>query len=94
MTWNLMDYDTLAETNPDFLFLEAENINYFSDQAKLSVALDESVMKRKYAFYLDAKENSISGYELLAEGTFGKAFVRDDVAAQYFGEMPIPLEVK
>lgn len=94
MTWNLMDYDTLAETNPDFLFLEAENINYFSDQAKLSVALDESVMKRKYAFYLDAKENSISGYELLAEGTFGKAFVRDDVAAQYFGEMPVPLEVK
>lgn len=94
MSWDLMDYDTLNETHPDFLFLEAENITYFSDQAKLAIALNESVMKSKYEFYSDAKENTIEGYQLLAEGAFGKAFVRDDVAEQYWSTSSLPLEVQ
>lgn len=94
MSWDLMDYDTLKETEPAFVFLEAENITYFSDAAKLAIALDESVMKSKYEFYSDAKENSIEGYQLLAEGAFGKAFVRQDMAEKYWNGVPLPLEVK
>ncbi len=94
MSWDLMDYDTLQETQPEFVFLEAENITFFSDAAKLSVALDESVMKSKYEFYSDAKEDSIEGYQLLAEGAFGKAFVRQDVAENYWSGASLPLQVK
>lgn len=94
MSWDLMDYDTLNETQPDFLFLEAENITYFSDQAKLAIALNESVMKSKYEFYSDAKANTVSGYQLLAEGAFGKAFVRENVTQQYWKDSVLPLEVQ
>ena len=83
MNWDLEDYSKLAELKPAVIFLEAENINYFSDAAKLPIALDPTGMKLKYNFYTDAKNNAIKGYVLLADSHFGKAFARQDIYDAY-----------
>jgi hypothetical protein len=83
MSWDLMDYDRLAELKPVVIFLEEENINYFSDASKQAIALDTQGMKRKYLFYSDAKADQIKGYVLLEENEFGKAFAREDFFKEY-----------
>lgn len=83
MNWDLMDYAKLDELKPVVIFLEDENINFFSDAAKQSIALDPTGMQLKYAFYSDAKNDHIRGYVLLAENEFGKAFARQDLYDEY-----------
>lgn len=83
MNWDLADYSKMGELRPAVIFLESENIKYFSDAAKLDIALDETGMKLKYRFYTDAKNNAIDGYVLLAESSFGKAFARQDIYETY-----------
>ena len=81
--WDLMDYQKLDELKPVVIFLESENIAYFSDASKQAIALDASGMKLKYEFYSDAKADAVQGYVLLAENSFGKAFARQDVYDTY-----------
>ncbi|MHC1740314.1 MAG: hypothetical protein AB9897_04305 [Anaerolineaceae bacterium] len=83
MNWDLADYSKINELKPAILFLETENINYFSDPSKLSIALDETGMKLKNQFYLDAKNDGIQGYVLLDKSDFGKAFARQDIYDTY-----------
>jgi hypothetical protein len=83
MSWDLMDYDKLAELKPVVIFLEEENINYFSDAFKQAIALNARGMKRKYLFYSDANADQIKGYVLLEENVFGKAFAREDFFKEY-----------
>ena len=83
MNWDLADYSKMGELRPAVIFLESENIKYFSDAAKLDIALDETGMQLKYRFYSDAKNNAINGYVLLAESNFGKAFARQDIYETY-----------
>jgi hypothetical protein len=83
MNWDLMDYGKLAKLKPAVLFLEEENIEYFSDASKQTVALDPASMKLKFKFYSDAKANAVEGYVLLAENSFGKAFARQDIYETY-----------
>lgn len=83
MNWDLEDYSKLAELKPAVIFLEQENISYFSDPAKLAIALDETGMQLKYRFYSDAKNDSVQGYVLLAENSFGKVFARQDIYDEY-----------
>lgn len=82
--WNLMDYSTLAEIDPDILFLEYTNIQYFSDPEKLAKALKSKSMKAKYEFYSDAGEGAIEGYILLYKADFGQVYVSQEVYAEYF----------
>lgn len=83
INWDLEDYSKLDELKPAVIFLEEENINYFSDASKQAIALDPTGMKLKYVFYSDAKNDQIKGYVLLAENQFGKAFARSDIYTQY-----------
>lgn len=83
MNWDLMDYNKLDELKPAVIFLEEENIKYFSDASKQSIALDPTGMKLKYEFYTDAQADQIKGYVLLAENGFGKAFARQDIYQTY-----------
>jgi hypothetical protein len=82
--WNLMDYSTLSEIDPDILFLEYANIQYFSDPEKLARALKSKSMKAKYEFYSDAGEGTIEGYILLYKADFGQVYVSQEVYAKYF----------
>jgi hypothetical protein len=82
--WNLMDYSTLAEIDPDILFLEYTNIQYFSDPEKLAKALKIKSMKAKYEFYSDAGAGAIEGYILLYTADFGQVYVSQDLYAKYF----------
>lgn len=84
MSWDLINYENLKEQNPDFLFLESDNIAYFSDVSKLDIALDATAMKNKFDFYSDAKADKIDGYVLLESSKFGKVFARKDVSLEYF----------
>ena len=83
MNWDLMDYSKLDELKPAVIFLEEENVKYFSDASKQAIALDAAGMKLKYEFYTDAAADQIKGYVLLAENNFGKAFARQDIYHSY-----------
>jgi hypothetical protein len=83
INWDLADYSKMNELKPAVIFLESENITYFSDATKQAIALDANGMKLKYAFYSDAKKDDLKGYVLLAENSFGKAFARADIYAQF-----------
>jgi len=83
MDWSLEDYSKLEQYKPAVIFLEEDNILYFSDVSKLPIALDPGGMKMKYAFYSDAKNDDIKGYILLDESPFGKAFARQDIYTTY-----------
>jgi hypothetical protein len=83
INWDLADYAKMDELKPAVIFLEEENINYFSDPSKQAIALDETGMKLKYLFYSDAKNNILKGYVLLEEISFGKAFARQDIYDTY-----------
>lgn len=84
MSWDLIEYEKIKAQGPDFLFLETVNIEFFSDIKKLDIALDAADMKNKYAFYSDAKKETITGYVLLESADFGKVFVRQDIYDKYF----------
>ena len=86
MSWDLIDYDQIKQLNPAILFLESENINYFSDASKQAIALDAAGMKSKYEFYSDAKVGTIRGYVLLEQSKFGKAFARQDIYEKYLNK--------
>lgn len=79
INWDLADYSKMGELKPAVIFLEAENINYFSDKSKLAIALDKTGMQLKYNFYSDAKADALKGYVLIGESNFGKAFARQDI---------------
>jgi hypothetical protein len=79
INWDLADYSKMGELKPAVIFLEAENINYFSDKSKLAIALDKTGMQLKYNFYSDAKADALKGYVLIGESNFGKAFSRQDI---------------
>jgi hypothetical protein len=83
INWDLADYAKMDELKPAVIFLEEENINYFSDASKQAIALDETGMQLKYTFYSDAKNNILKGYVLLEENSFGKAFARQDIYDTY-----------
>jgi hypothetical protein len=83
MSWDLTNYSKIGELKPVILFLEADNISYFSNSSTLANGLDQYNMKMKYDLYSDAKNNSIRGYVLLESSKFGKAFARQDVYDTY-----------
>jgi hypothetical protein len=82
--WNLATYDYINENQPDFLFIEYENVHYFSDPSKLAIALDKGAMQQMYDFYSDALNETIKGYHLLHKDNFGYIFVSDALYKDYF----------
>jgi len=83
MDWNLFDYSRVEELKPAVIFLEQENIHFFSNEQNVANALDASDMQMKYRFYTDAANNDISGYRLMEENDFGKAFIRQDMYDEF-----------
>jgi hypothetical protein len=83
MDWNLCDYSRVEELKPAVIFLEQENIHFFSNEQNVANALDASGMQMKYRFYTDAANNNISGYRLMEENNFGKAFIRQDMYNEF-----------
>ncbi|NMC84165.1 MAG: hypothetical protein GYA58_02645 [Anaerolineaceae bacterium] len=83
MDWNLFDYSRVEELKPAVIFLEQENIHFFSNEQNVANALDASGMQMKYRFYTDAANNDISGYRLMEENDFGKAFIRQDMYDEF-----------
>lgn len=81
--WKLATYAEIAALNPDVLFLERENMLFFSDAAKIETAIDPDRMREMVAFYSDAINEQLEGYTLAVRTGFGSVFVRDDLYEQY-----------
>jgi hypothetical protein len=81
--WQLADYSYIRELNADVLFLERENMVYFSDAAKIDAAIDPGRMREMVVFYGDAIKGQVEGYTLAYKTGFGSVFVRDDMFEQY-----------
>ena len=82
--WDLANYDYLNENDPDILFIEKDNVLYFSDDAKLSEALDRELMQRMNQFYSDVLDEQVTGYHLLEKSSFGYIFVSDELFTSFF----------
>jgi len=82
--WDLATYDYINENQPDFLFIEYENVHYFSDASKLTIALDKDTMQQMYDFYSAALAEKVVGYHLLYKDSFGYIFVSDRLFKDYF----------
>jgi hypothetical protein len=83
MDWSLFDYSRVEELKPTVIFLEQENIHFFTNKQNVANALDASDMQMKYRFYTDAANDNITGYRLIAEDDFGKAFIRQDMYDEF-----------
>jgi hypothetical protein len=81
--WQLADYSYIREINADVLFVEWENMLYFSDAAKIETAIDPAQMREMVAFYGDAINGEVDGYTLAYKTGFGSVFVRDDLYQQF-----------
>jgi hypothetical protein len=84
--WKLATYSYIQEINPDVIFLELENMRYFSDPAKVQVAIDPTRMEEMVAFYSDALNGQLVGYRLVKKTDFGSVFVKDDLYWRYLSE--------
>ncbi len=82
--WDLATYDYLAENQPDLLFIEKDNVLYFSDDAKLETALNPDQMIQMNQFYGDVLEESVTGYHQLYKDGFGYIFASDNLYVKYF----------
>ncbi len=84
--WNLATYDYINENKPDFLFIEFDNVHYFSDVSKLDYALDREAMQAMFDFYSDVLHEKVSGYHLLYNDSFGYIFVSNPLFEKYYLE--------
>ncbi len=82
--WNLGTYGYIEENKPDILFIEYDNMHYFSDASKLAIALDKDTMQQMYDFYSDALHENITGYHLLYKDSYGSIFATDSLYKTYF----------
>ena len=83
MNWDLATYPYLQDLDVDVLFIERENMIYFSDAAKIPRAIDPERMKEMVAFYSDALEGNVTGYVRALETDFGAVFVRESLYQRY-----------
>lgn len=83
INWDLATYPYLQDLDADVLFIERENMIYFSDAAKISRAIDPARMKEMVAFYSDALNGSVAGYIRALETDFGAVFVRENLYQRY-----------
>ena len=84
--WELATYSYIQEINPDVIFLELENMRYFSDPGKVQVAIDPTRMEEMVTFYSDALNERLLGYRLVKKTDFGSVFVKDDLYWRYLSE--------
>ncbi len=84
--WELATYSYIQEINPDVIFLELENMRYFSDPGKVQVAIDPTRMEEMVTFYSDALNGQLVGYRLVKKTDFGSVFVKDDLYWRYLSE--------
>jgi len=84
--WDLATYDYIQETRPDVIFLELENMHYFSDPAKVAEAIDPTRMRDMVEFYSDALNGRLVGYNEVLKTGFGSVFVADGLYQQYIDE--------
>jgi hypothetical protein len=82
-TFDLADYDYIDQIQPDFILLEFENINYFSNPELLANPVEMEKATNRYDFYSDAKSHSIDGYVYIAENSFGTIFASKVFYNQY-----------
>lgn len=84
--WTLASYDYINENQPDFLFIEFDNVHYFSDASKLEYALDRDAMQAMFDFYSDVLHEKVNGYHLLYKDSFGYIFVSNPLFEKYYLE--------
>jgi hypothetical protein len=82
--WNLADYDYLNGIKPDILFIERDNVFYFSDPAKIAEAIDPAEMRRMNQFYSDVLNNRVTGFHQIYKDDFGYILVSDALFLKYF----------
>ena len=81
--WELATYDYINEIHPDVLFIERENMVYFSDAAKIDKAIDPHRMREMFEFYSDAINGALEGFTLVNSTSFGSVFVKTELFLQY-----------
>ncbi len=82
--WSLANYPYIQEIDPDVLFIEYDNMLYFSDASKIVSAIDPASMKGMVTFYTDAINGRVNGYTLALKTDYGSVFVRDDLHQKYW----------
>ena len=79
INWDLATYPYIQDLNPDVLFLERENMVYFSDVSKIETAIDPTRMREMVSFYSDAINDQVEGYTLVLKTDFGSVFLLDSI---------------
>lgn len=75
--WELVNQAWIDEWQPDLILLDKENIRAYGTESAVENAVNQNRMAGISAFYASAAENSIPGYHLLCENSFGKVFQKD-----------------
>jgi hypothetical protein len=76
MRWHSTEHADIAESNPDLILLKRSKMDWFADPASVEKSTDAGLAERARRFYLDARNDTIPGYERLMETDFALAYGR------------------
>jgi hypothetical protein len=74
--WGGATYEEVRAANPDFILLQHSYIDRFTRPQETATEWQREMAAQSLAFYTDARNNTISGYERVFETEFGVAFRR------------------
>jgi len=72
------NYDIVAKKNPELLVLWNQRINDYTRDEDTIKSVDPITYKEIHRFFMDAKNNSVSGYKLISESESVKVFARNE----------------
>ena len=77
MDWNKASYPVIDALDPDVILLDRREVALYAPEDVVTNSVDSGNVSANHAFYLDAQNNQIPGYQLVDQDSFGLAFVKD-----------------
>jgi len=88
MRWHSTHYSDIVEADPDLILLKRSQLDWFCDPASIAESTDPELATRSHRFYLDARNDTITGYKRLLETDFALAYGR--IAPPQIGQATTP----
>ncbi len=82
--WGLQDYETIQNANADVLVLWNQALHDYTQDGAAARALDQAKFTESIQFYQDALNNTVEGYYMVYQDSFGVAYVSAALYDQYF----------
>ena len=73
-SYEMLDYSYVREQSPDYMILMTQRMHDYTNQNNMENAIDPVQMENSAAFYTDALNNEVQGYQLIFEHPFAKIF--------------------